>query len=415
MDTNERLRLARMDRGWFSQEKAAEEISNAGRTALGDPYFTVSVRTYRRWESDKPGWPRPDTAAALRAAFGLSPEHLGFAPPRGHPAHDVEGAPLDRRSFLASGSVAAVAVLTPADVKPRHIDPSLVTYFYDQLDGHYAADMMLGPRDLIGTVTEQYRLISGLARAATDPVREDLVRIGATYAALAGWLHQDAGLWDASAYWHGIAQTDANMIGDSELTAYTLSNMAHLRSDLGDGRAGVALCQHGLRDQHKLTDRIRVNLMQQQAHGHSLLGERRDVDRLLDEASTVVERVEPSVPWGTAARRNAYFFEVQRATCYGRMGLHAEAQTIWDRINTDMPATARRDTGVYLARQATAYAATGEPEHAVTLAAESARIAAETGSARHRRELDALRKSMARWENDKLGARLSEALRPITT
>ncbi|MFE6663881.1 multiprotein-bridging factor 1 family protein [Streptomyces sp. NPDC057697] len=415
MRTNDRLRAARLDRGWLSQEKAAEEISTAGRLALGDPYFTVSVRTYRRWESDRPGWPRPDTAAALRAAFGLCPEHLGFPPPPGHPARSrraEEGPSMERRSFPAAGSVAALGVVSPTDLRPRDIDPALVGYFYQQLGGHYTADMMLGPRDLIGTVTEQYRLISDLTRAASGTVRKELIQVGVTYAALAGWLHQDAGLWDSTAYWHGIAQMDAQILGNADLTAYILSNTARLRSDLGDGRASVDLCRQGLSERHRLSNRIRVNLMHQQAHGHSLLGERAAVDHLLDEASAVVEVADPSVPWG-AVHHNAYFFEVQRATCYGRMGLYEEAQVIWDRINADMPPDARRDTGVYLARQAAAYAATGEPEHAVTLAAESAKIAAQTGSARHRKELEALRQSMSRWRNDPIGDCLVKALKPL--
>lgn len=68
---------------------------------------------------------------------------------------------------------------------------------------------------------------------------------------------------------------------------------------------------------------------------------------------------------------------------------------------------------MYLARQAVAYAATGEPEHAVALAAESAEIAAQTRSARHRKELEALRESMSRWRNDRIGERLVKALEPL--
>jgi hypothetical protein len=204
------------------------------------------------------------------------------------------------------------------------------------------------------------------------------------------------------------------MIDDPDLVAYTLSNMAHLRSDLGDGRAAVALCETALSHRRRLSDRIRVSVMQQQAHGASLLGDRESVDRLLDTASKVVEHVDPSVPWATAARRNAYFFEVQRATCYGRMDLHREARAIWDDINSAMPPAARRDTGVYLARQAIAYARTGDPEQAVTLARTSAGIARETGSARHRRELETLRTSMERWDGDRLGAELDAALAPLS-
>ncbi|WP_258534334.1 Twin-arginine translocation pathway signal [Streptomyces sp. PT12] len=409
---NTELRVARIERGWYSQEAAAEGISRAGQVALRDPHFTVSPRTYRRWESTRPGWPRGDYATALRAAFGRAPEQLGFTPPPGHPARQqhIPEPPVDRRMFLATGSAAALSSLAPDDLTPRHIDPALVDYFYRQLDGHYAADMMLGPRELIPTVTEQYRLISSLARRANGDTRDGLVHVGATYAVLAGWLHQDAALWADAAYWHGIAQTDALISGDPDLVAYTISHMAHLRADLGDGRAVVALCERALADERRLSDRIRANLMYQQAHGAALLGDRRAVDRLLDQASRATERVDPAIPWGTAARRNAHYTAVQRATCYGRMGLHREALTLWDHITATMPPTARRDTGVYLARQASAHASTGEPERAVELAAESARIAHDTASGRHRAELDRLREAMIPWRDDRLGHQLDAAL-----
>lgn len=51
---NERLFAARTSNGWFSQEKAAEEVSKAGAAALGRPGYAISVRTYRAWESKNP-------------------------------------------------------------------------------------------------------------------------------------------------------------------------------------------------------------------------------------------------------------------------------------------------------------------------------------------------------------------------
>ncbi|MEU5158983.1 hypothetical protein AB0G74_05145 [Streptomyces sp. NPDC020875] len=75
-----------------------------------------------------------------------------------------------------------------------------------------------------------------------------------------------------------------------------------------------------------------------------------------------------------------------------------------------MPGGARRRVGVYLARQAIGYAALGEPDHAVEPAAESARIAAETGSVRHRRELAVLRRAMGPWASGGRGERLVDAL-----
>ncbi|WP_370149018.1 Twin-arginine translocation pathway signal [Streptacidiphilus sp. EB129] len=295
----------------------------------------------------------------------------------------------------------------------RHVDLGIVPYFYAQLDGHYVADIMLGSRDLISTVTEQYKLIAALARDAERQVRSELLKVGAAYAELCGWLHQDSGAWHASAYWHGLAQNEARMSGDADLVAYTLSNTAHLRADLGDGRAVVDLCGIALAEGYRLSSHIQVNLMAQQAHGHALLGDRERVDSLLDRAAGHVERTDPSAQWGTAGRRNERYFEVQRATCYGRLGLHREAHRLWEQITAATPVSARRDTGVYLARQAIACAGLGEPEQAVVLAGESAVIAADTGSARHRGELERLRAAMDRWQDGPIGEDLNAALAPL--
>lgn len=62
---------------------------------------------------------------------------------------------MNRRAFV---SVTAAA-LTAGPIAPRHVDPALIDYFEQQLEGHYRADMLLGPHDLIGTVSAQYELI----------------------------------------------------------------------------------------------------------------------------------------------------------------------------------------------------------------------------------------------------------------
>ncbi|AZK95491.1 hypothetical protein B7R87_17700 [Streptomyces tsukubensis] len=407
-----------MGRGWHSQEQAAEALSVIGRSVLNDPHFCISSRTYRRWESAAPGWPRPDTATVLSAAFGLNPAELGFTPPPGHlPGHDPQEDPVKRRHFLAAGTGGALAAVVPGPVlATERVDPQVVDYFTRQLALHSTADMMLGPQELIGTVTEQYQLISALGRAASTQVRDELTRLGATYAVLAGWLHQDAGEWSTARSWHTAALADAQTVTDPDLHAYTLANLSYLQTELGDGQAAVALCERGLH-LSGLPPVARMQLLYQQAHGHSLLGDRDAVDRLLDTAqSTAATRPEqPPAPWGrSAAVDNPIFFDIQRATCYGRLGLHAQAQPLWQRVTASVPHTARRRAGIYFARQAAGHAALGEPGPALTLAAESARIAAETGSARHIAELTSLRTTMSRWQHGPHGEELHHAFQPIS-
>ncbi|MFC9241141.1 Twin-arginine translocation pathway signal [Streptomyces decoyicus] len=295
------------------------------------------------------------------------------------------------------------------------MDPALVTYFQEQLEGHYRADMMLGPHDLIGTVSAQYELIDRLVRVAQGETRFGLLRVGAAYGALVGWLYQDAGDMGAAAFWRGVTQEIALRARDPHLIGYSLVNHAQVRTDLGDGHGVVDLCQAALEDSRSVAPKVRVMALQQQAHGASLLGDRKSVDALLDEAAGLVPRIDDELPWGNACRRTPVYLEVQRATCYGRLGLGADANRLWQQVFDDVPTTARRDRGVYLARHAVAAAVAQEPEQAVDISAQAVRIAVETGSARMRRELGVFARTMRQWADTTVGRELEEVLAPVQT
>lgn len=79
---------------------------------------------------------------------------------------------------------------------------------------------------------------------------------------------------------------------------------------------------------------------------------------------------------------------MQRATCYGRLGLGAEAGALWSRVLSTVRRPAAGTAGG-MARQATAAAAAREPDQAVEIARAVATIAVKTCSARVRREQDA--------------------------
>lgn len=411
MGRNDALRAARLKLGWRSAEAAANSLTGHGQRLLDDRQFTVSARTWRRWESERPGWPPEDTAIVLHDAFGLWPEDLGFTPPAGwiRPEHHEE-ADVHRRAFVSVTAAALVA----GPVAPRHVDPALVDYFQTQLEGHYRADMFLGPHDLIGTVSAQYELIERLVRSAKGETRRALLRVGAAYAALVGWLYQDAGDLGAAAFWRGITQEIAMRSRDPHLIGYSLVNQAQVRTDLGDGNGVIDLCEATLEDAGRLAPKVRVMALQQQAHGASLVGDRTGVDRLIDQAGGLLARVDDDLPWGNACRRTPGYLEVQRATCYGRLGLGGESGALWSQVLDAVPETARRDRGVYLARHATAAAVGGEPDQAVEIARTAVEIAVETRSARMRRELGALERAMRPWQDAPVGRGLAEVLAPLS-
>lgn len=411
MGRNDALRAARLRRGWRTIEAAAAALTDHGQQLLDDRQFTVSARTWRRWEGERPGWPAEETAVVIHDALGRWPEDLGFTTPPGwiRPEHHEEEQ-VNRRAFTSVTAAALVA----GPIAPQHVDPALVDYFQQQLEGHYRADMFLGPHDLIGTVSAQYQLIDKLVRSARGETRRGLLRAGAAYAALVGWLYQDAGDLDGAAFWRGVTQEIAIRSRDPHLIGYSLVNQAQVRTDLGDGHAVVDLCEAALDDADRLVPKVRIMAMQQQAHGASLTGERRAVDQLLDQADRLLPRVDDDLPWGNACRRTPGYLEVQRATCYGRLGLGEEAGSLWTQVLAGVPETARRDRGVYMARQATAAAAAREPDQAVEIARTVATIAVETRSARMRRELGTLMRAMRPWHDAPVGRDLAEILAPVT-
>ncbi|WP_237528914.1 MULTISPECIES: hypothetical protein [Streptomyces] len=129
------------------QERQAKSLFPAAScTSRAESPRPVSARTWRRREGERPGWPSEETAIVIHDALGRGPEDLGFTTPPGwiRPERHEEGE-VKRRAFV---SVTAAALVT-GPVAPHHVDPALITYFQQQLKGHYRADMLLGPHDLI--------------------------------------------------------------------------------------------------------------------------------------------------------------------------------------------------------------------------------------------------------------------------
>ncbi len=398
-----RLQTEREARGWNKHEMARRLLAAAGGEY---PPVKSLVRQILGWEKGE-HFPRVWTAhyaAALELdEAGLFGSALGEAP----------------REPALSGLVMSPGLYSPPEplALTHHgpVAPELVDYFLHQLPGHYRADAFLGPHHLIPPVLAQAQLIGQLIAAATDGVRHGLLRVGAAYAELLGWLHQDAGHTRESGHWRDVALAMAHRSGDRQVISYALSNKAMHAADLDDGRAVTDFAQAALDDPGRLSPKVRVLALQHQAHGRSLLRDRTAVDRLLDEAAPLLARVDDPYPWGNACRRTVHYIEVQRATCYGRLGLSAaaEAADLWDQILGSAPADVRRDNAVFRTRQAAALATAGEPERVVSIAADAVDMLDQTGSARLRRELQALPEAASAWAASRPGRDLAEIIASI--
>ena len=186
--------------------------------------------------------------------------------------------------------------------------------------------------------------------------------------------------------------------------------------DTGDGRAVVDFTQAALAGQHHLCPKVRVLALQHQAHGHAMLRDRTQADRLLDAADALTGQVDDEYPWGNACRRTPSYVAVQRATCYGRAGYPqdlADAADLWSQILGQMPDSLRRDNAVFRTRYAAALATIPDPEQVNHIAAEAAGLVRTTGSARLRRELLTLPRRAARWADTRAGRELGDIIASI--
>nr|WP_308222795.1 helix-turn-helix transcriptional regulator [Frankia sp. AgPm24] len=359
----------------------------------------------------------PVDSPSGQAGPGVESQHGGSRSGKlrfDEPAGNVEWVDaLGRRGFTIMAGSALMAGLTGAS-RARHVDPALVSYFDDQLKGHYRADMLLGPGALTGTVSSQFQVIARLADAADGSTRRRMARVGSSFAAFAAWLWLDAGDPVAAMRYHDAALELAHRCGERDAVACALVDRAMAFTDLGNASAVIDLCQAALVDARRLSPEVRVFALQQQAHGASLHDDRHQVDLLLDQAGQLIDQVDIE-QWGTACRRTGGYIEVQRATCYGRLGLDAGADHLWRQIIPAAPPSARRDVGVWLARHAVAAARQEEPERAVELARHASALAVETGSVRARRELTAVAAAMDPWRAHPVGENLVEVLASFTT
>lgn len=342
-----------------------------------------------------------DPSYVSRALRGLKP--LGPAL-----ARDID------RALGAGGEVIAAAQRPAPAPQEMPVAPELADYFRQQLAGHYAADRFLGPGRLIAVATVQYDLLCDIAGTASGPLRGELWATAAGFAALLGWLHQDAGNLGDSARWHDVMIERAHRSHDPQLVGFALYCKAMLHTDMADGASVLDLTGAGLRDDHRLIPKVRALLLQQAAQGHALAGlpgAHAECDRLLGDADDLTGQISDDYPWGACSA--PHWIGTQRATVWTRLGRYAEATSLWEQVIPALPASSRRDIGVYHARHAQSLAGCSEPEQAVNVARLAVPVAAQSGSARMRSELHALRQYMEPWRGGQPWRDLEDTLRAL--
>ncbi|RMI37189.1 XRE family transcriptional regulator [Actinomadura harenae] len=321
---------------------------------------------------------------------------------------------ISRRDFsklIAGGALSSVFPgVTPVDADripyalthPTKIDTSTLAYFRRVLAEHYSADKSLGPRRLLGPVLAQINVLDDLRRQTTTDHVDGLLGVLAQYAEMAGWLHQDLGLLDEALAWSRRAADWALVGGDQQMVAYMLVRKANIACLTGDHHA-VVLRAAAARKTRDIDPKLTALAAQQEARGHSLLGDHDTAAGLLAEARALLDRhTEVSHP-GAPVYLEHYdtaTLEEQSAVCLRLAGdIDGSAAILQAQIASLGPEVVR-DRGHLTAKLAVTltHGRSPDPAHAAELGLEAIQAVRQTGSARILRELGDLdQRLQARW------------------
>ncbi|MFC5721402.1 hypothetical protein ACFP1Z_14615 [Streptomyces gamaensis] len=405
---NQMLFAARVAKGWFSQEAAAQGVSEAGKSVLRDSGYEVSVRTYRRWESANPGWPRPDQATALRAAFGRGPEHLGFV---AGPATliDIQPPALDRippvkrREALATGAaVIGLPWLSPSparaatDLRVGREEIDLLHATATDLD---AIDQQFGGDRLWRSARMQLMWVHHVIDHGVynDDISQELHTIAGQLTTSLGWFCYDAEQQTEARVYFAEALNTAMISDDHPLATRTLSNMARQSVDLGKPREAIRFARTAERHtaQWDAPPRVAALLAIRTAQGYARLGDEMNTSHAIKRAWRAFDQgITDRDPEWTRFLNEAELICLE-GMCRSDLGQHKRAVRLLERSSGLQDVEHSRNRGMCLARLAHAAVQDHDLDRTTAVTKESLRlIEGGQSSTRNRRQLALVRDSL---------------------
>ncbi|WP_371801595.1 helix-turn-helix domain-containing protein [Streptomyces sp. NBC_01732] len=304
--------------------------------------------------------------------------------------------PVPRRTVLASAVAGFAAMAVPAPVTPSNALSAGMkspAEHYTQLRRvMIQTDNLIGPRHVLPAIQQHLATLAARRRTARGIDGARLLELETRYEELAGWLAQDIGD-DRAAYGHTARALDAShMTGDHALTAYILGRKAQLAVDTGHAADALGLAAAARRTARP-GSRLEVIAVMHQAHAHAALGDEADAFRDYDTALALLDAADDDGAWGSWL--DVPYIHTTRARSYAALGRYDQAADGFQSALAALPATYRRDRGVYLARAARAHAGAGDHARAAETGLQAVGIAAETGSARIIGQLDKLDQTLS--------------------
>jgi transcriptional regulator with XRE-family HTH domain len=399
---NQRLRRARLLRGW-SQEFMAAELRRLA-IQVGERPVAVTGEMVGTWERGEKQ-PRAPYPRLLCLLFQASAADLGLL---------LEGASttiqasvtlddMDRRTVL---KLLAAAVLTPVlhhrgappSLPGRGQQATLETVAAGIADCRRTDDCLGALAAVRPTLTQRDTVGTLLAHPHPDRLRYQLISARGQLDQLAAWLAFDLGdQATAQAYLRqGLAA--AHEAGDEPLGAYLLGHRAVLAAgdDVHEALAFAAAAQ--ARARRSATDTTHAWLAAVNAELQGLAGDATGCLRSLDAAEAALDRASltDDPAW-------IYYFgrtelDTYKGACYEQLGRPAAALATWQSVLASLDASLVRDRSFYLTHLAATYMQEAELEQACRLAAEALAVAVSTRSRRGLERVRGLRQQqLAPW------------------
>jgi tetratricopeptide (TPR) repeat protein len=273
-----------------------------------------------------------------------------------------------------------------------------IGYFQRLLPEFISADGLLGSRMQVPAVISHFEMIHALLPLARFEDEAKLQRLGARYAELAGWLHQDSGQLDLAAWWTDRALELARASDDASMISYVMARQSMQAAARHDASSTISLAR-AAQEPSWLPPRIRAVTLIEEGYGLALAGCAHEWESKFDEAATIVADTVDDDDEAIARYCTPEFVEIWRATSLVELGRSVEAIDIFHSAVAALPPVYYRDRGNYLGRLGIAYAAEGELEVALGYGREARDIASATGSEWIGGELGRLRAKLQPWSD----------------
>ncbi|MGH3912240.1 MAG: hypothetical protein ACRDTC_02330 [Pseudonocardiaceae bacterium] len=311
---------------------------------------------------------------------------------------------VSRRVFLGGAGASAVGITLPPTAQaiaaaPRSVvsdDVNPLTHFIEMKKVFMDSDNLFGPARVINAVHQQLDLMQQLRQSWRGADRQRLLQVQTQYADLLGWLYQDSGDFPASRHWVDRSLEWSHLARDSQTAAFILARRSQLAADMGNPADAIDAAE-AARATARPNTRIAAIAATFAGHGYALEGDADSVSRSYDQARELLLSGETDHESAYGLCFNEGYLDVYRARSLAALGRFLPAADIFQTAIEGLPEGYWRDTGVYLAWQARAYAGGREAEQAAELGLHALVVACETGSARIIVELAHLDDALAQW------------------